>query len=322
MVVCSISSRSNSTCIRDDDDPSPAATSVVSSTVPVDGDSIAPSAVPVDGNSVAAAAPSTDGDSVALPALARAGAGDAGAALKQLLQLLPAVPSEGDSDFAELFAGEAAVSTGLRFFNFKGESLDLRQTPPCDFMRPEGFMQVLAAIWRLRAGGLFWAAPASSSWVWMSRWRTHRTSCRNCHSGGGPAAAVGGRWPGVCGGSGSGRAGVHGSTEEEGVWGGWGGAGERGWGFGGGWGWTGRRGGGWRGGGDRAAVGRRNLCIRGNPNSAYVQGQNALVSRLLLLLELCVRRDLFFIIEQPCTSKMFEYPPLGGIPAEAWEKHP
>jgi hypothetical protein len=116
-------------------------------------------------------------------------------------------------DFVELFAGEAAVSTGLRFLGMSGESLDMRRVPSVNFMDPEGFNTTLRAIWSLREwalvvprsnqrmrfnnateappqtnkhvsrsptspttkeGGLFWAAPPCSTWVWMSRGSTGR----------------------------------------------------------------------------------------------------------------------------------------------------
>ena len=132
-----------------------------------------------------------------------------------------------DMDFVELFAGEAAVSKGMRAFGYCGYTMDLRISLDHDLLSPAGFVQLLANLSRLRPGGVFWAAPPCSTWVFMSR-----------HSTG------------------------------------------------------------------------RNLCVTGNTSSPYVLAQNALVCRLLVALRFCVARGVYFIVEQPHSTVMFEYPPF------------
>jgi hypothetical protein len=52
--------------------------------------------------------------------------------------------------------------------------------------------------------------------------------------------------------------------------------------------------------------------------SAYVASQNALVCRLLLLARLCIARGVYYIIEQPRSSIMFQYAPFASF----LQKHP
>ena len=132
-----------------------------------------------------------------------------------------------DMDFVELFAGEAAVSNGMRMLGFHGWTLDLRISLDHDLLSPAGFVTVLACIARLRPGAVFWAAPPCSTWVFMSR-----------HSTG------------------------------------------------------------------------RDRDLSGNPASPYVQAQNALVCRLLVVLRFCMARGVYWIVEQPHSTVMFEYPPF------------
>ena len=138
--------------------------------------------------------------------------------------------------FVELFAGEANWSCGMRSLSYEGVSIDARRNYAHDFLTPAGFMATLSAVLRIRPGGVFWAGPPCSTWVFMSR-----------HSTG------------------------------------------------------------------------RDKDVRGNwESSPYVASQNALVSRLLVILRLCMARGVYYIIEQPRSSIMFEYPPF----AKFLQKHP
>lgn len=136
-------------------------------------------------------------------------------------------PDERPWDFVEVFAGDQAVSKGLRLVGYTGKSLDLRISETHNVLSATGFLVLLAATMKIREGGLLWAAPPCSTWVFLSR----------------------------------------GSTG-------------------------------------------RNVALGGNPNSPYVQGQNALVKRLILIWRLCVARRVFFVIEQPKSSCMFDYEPM------------
>ncbi len=82
-------------------------------------------------------------------------------ALSELLQQLypHGEPAERDLDFVEVFAGDAAVSQGMRLFGFAGVSLDARYEPDHDVLSRRGFLLLLSLVARLRPGGLLWAAP-------------------------------------------------------------------------------------------------------------------------------------------------------------------
>lgn len=129
-------------------------------------------------------------------------------------------------DYIELFAGDAAVSRGLDLLGLQGWSLDMRHDPKHDFLTPEGFRLALEGVARLRPGGLLWAAPPCSTWVFHAFPRTGR-----------------------------------------------------------------------------------HLCPEGR-DDPYVQAQNALVCRLLLLSAFARSRGAVFIWEQPGRSTMWQYGPL------------
>ncbi len=143
-------------------------------------------------------------------------------------------PPERDLDFVEVFAGDAAVSRGLKLLGFVGWSLDMRYSGAHDLLTAAGFRLLMEGIMRLRPGGLLWAAPPCSSWVWVSSHSTGRA-----------------RSP------------------------------------------------------------------TGNRNSAYVQSQNALVCRLLMLSILARARGCIFIWEQPSSSMMWRFAPMAAFVAEA-----
>ncbi len=149
------------------------------------------------------------------------------AAVADLLRQVFSEEPVQDMDFVELFAWEAAVSYGMRALGYRGWTMDLRISLDHDLLSAAGFLQLLACLARLRPGGVFWAAPPCSTWVFMSR-----------HSTG------------------------------------------------------------------------RDRCVTGNTSSPYVLAQNALVCRLLVALRFCVARGVDFIVEQPHSTVMFEYPPF------------
>ena len=141
-------------------------------------------------------------------------------ALRRLIQQVGDV--ERDFDFVELFAGDGAISTGLEGVGCIGVRVDARRRPEHNFMTPTGFAISLRAVLKLRAGGIFWAAPPCGTWVWVSR----------------------------------------------------------------------------------ASTGRH-IRTEGSSWSACVQ--NALVERLCLLLRVCMYRKVFWAVEQPASSCMWDY---------------
>lgn len=143
-------------------------------------------------------------------------------------------PASRDLDYVEVFAGDAAISRGLALLGYRGWSLDVRAHSSHDLLTPAGFKLLLEGVMRLRPGGLLWAAPPCSTWVYVS-----------LHSTG------------------------------------------------------------------------RDIKVQGKLDSKYVQSQNALVSRLLLLSLLARSRGACFIWEQPHASRMFRYPPVAAFAATA-----
>lgn len=152
------------------------------------------------------------------------------AALMALLQQMYGCGREPDRDltFVEIFAGEAAVSRGMRLLGYAGSTFDMRLSESHDILTPVGFLTVLAAVLRIRPGGVLWAAPPCSTWVFLSRHSTGR------------------------------------NKDPSGNW----------------------------------------------ETSAYVESQNALVCRVLVFVRLCIARGVYYIIEQPRSSCMFEYGPF------------
>lgn len=127
--------------------------------------------------------------------------------------------------FCEEFAGEHAISTGLAAYMYVGKTLDLRIDPHHDFMTRIGYCIVVSAVMSTCEGGIFWAAPPCSTWVWLAR-----------HSTG------------------------------------------------------------------------RHLSWAGHAGNEYVHSQNVLVTRLVHILVLCIKRNVKWIVEQPASSTMFEHP--------------
>ncbi len=78
-------------------------------------------------------------------------------------------------DFGEVFAGEGRVSASLRAEGFVGRSLDVAYSPDHDVLTPVGLLLLLKTALELRTGGVLWAAPPCSTWVFLSRGSTLRT---------------------------------------------------------------------------------------------------------------------------------------------------
>lgn len=140
---------------------------------------------------------------------------------------------EVDRHFAEFFAGDHAITNGLRLMGYSGKEFDVRIDSRHDILTPVGFLTAVAAILSICLGGLCWFAPPCSTWVWMS---SHSTG--------------------------------------------------------------------------------RNVDVSGKQWVPNVVRQNVLVSRLVYLVALCWHRGVHFIIEQPSSSKMFEFPRMKKLLAK------
>ena len=181
------------------------------------------------------------GGGVGVAAATRGGVGvaaaPAGGALQDLLEQLfypSGEPLTRDLDYVEVFAGDCSVSKGLILLGYKGRSLDLRFSREHNVLGRKGFLLLLALVARLRPGGLLWAAPPCSTWVFLALGTT-----------------------------------------------------------------------------------KRNEDPAGDRGNAYVQSQNALVERLLLISAYARARGCAFIWEQPSSTRMFDYPPVASFLASS-----
>ena len=69
----------------------------------------------------------------------------------------------------ELFAGCHAVTNGVREHGFPAISLDVSTVSEMDDITSNvGFLRALTYVLALFPGGLLWAAPPCSSWVWVT----------------------------------------------------------------------------------------------------------------------------------------------------------
>ena len=62
-------------------------------------------------------------------------------------------------EFADFFAGDAAISTGMRLLGFNGCTFDLRTDLNHNLMVPVGFLAALVTCMSIKRGGLVWFAP-------------------------------------------------------------------------------------------------------------------------------------------------------------------
>ena len=134
---------------------------------------------------------------------------------------------EPSLDFAEVFAGTAAASRHLQALGYTGRAVDLAYSQDHDVLAPTGLLLLLQTAFELKPGGVLWAAPPCSSWVFMNL----------------------------------------GSTG-------------------------------------------RHVLVEGNFALRRIVGQSALVERLVLVLELLTLRGVYWILEQPASSYMWQYPAM------------
>ncbi len=88
------------------------------------------------------------------------------------------VPFGETLHFGEVFAGHAAVSRAMQGLGYVGRSLDRSYDPsPQDgynVLNPGGFLLLLSTALDIAPGGVLWAAPPCSTWIWLSRNSTGR----------------------------------------------------------------------------------------------------------------------------------------------------
>lgn len=139
-------------------------------------------------------------------------------------------PPEKLLTFAEGFAGEHAWSRGMQVFGYDGRTFDMRLSELHNFMRPAGFIAMIATVMAMHKGAVLWLGTPCSTWVFMSR-----------HS-------------------------------------------------------TGRR-----------------IDILGNLESPYIRAQNALISRVCYIIVLAMKRGVYWIIEQPDSSIVWQHPLMARV---------
>lgn len=78
----------------------------------------------------------------------------------------------------EMFSGKKAITRATQKLDLRATALDKTYStdPIMDMLTPAGFEHALATVCRVREGGTAWAAPVCSSWVWISRSTSKRTS--------------------------------------------------------------------------------------------------------------------------------------------------
>lgn len=79
-------------------------------------------------------------------------------------------------DSVELFSGAAAISRNVVRLGGQACTFDIRDSPNEDLAKQEGFMLAAQRLLQLRRGGCLWCAPVCSTWVWVGRSQTGRTS--------------------------------------------------------------------------------------------------------------------------------------------------
>lgn len=116
-----------------------------------------------------------DGCRLLLRSLVRIGAPQICLQLVCCAYLSGLVDGTCDLDACELFAGDQAISKGLRRFGLSAFAYEIKHDGVTqDFMSRTGYCLALAAVLRLRPGSLLWMGIVCSSWVWISRSSTGR----------------------------------------------------------------------------------------------------------------------------------------------------
>lgn len=80
--------------------------------------------------------------------------------------------------FQEECSGCGALTAGVREYSFKALRRDKLYHPYFDLLTAIGFLTTLAAVRSLVCGGVYWAAPPCSTWIWLSRSTTGRSLTR------------------------------------------------------------------------------------------------------------------------------------------------
>ena len=79
-------------------------------------------------------------------------------------------------DCVELFAGCHSITNGMRGLDYSAVSLDMATVSEHDDLNTsKGFLRAITYVLGMKPGGLLWAAPPCSSWVWLSRGSTGRS---------------------------------------------------------------------------------------------------------------------------------------------------
>ena len=82
-----------------------------------------------------------------------------------------------DVDALELFAGAGAVTKNLALQGLLAIAYDIGiGGPSMDWNGGQGFITALQLWRRLRRGGFCWLGTVCSTWIYLSRWSTHRTT--------------------------------------------------------------------------------------------------------------------------------------------------
>ena len=90
--------------------------------------------------------------------------------------VISAVGSCVPIDALGMFAGRKVVTRGLRVLGYCAVAFERRDDPQMDFLTPKGFLQATCLALSLRNKGFLLAAPVCSSWVWLSRSVTRRST--------------------------------------------------------------------------------------------------------------------------------------------------
>ena len=77
--------------------------------------------------------------------------------------------------FVEMFAGVGAITSGMRGFGYKGESMDKKFCATDDLLTWCGLLKALWLVSQVQRGGMVWLAPPCGNFVWMSRYTTKRS---------------------------------------------------------------------------------------------------------------------------------------------------
>ena len=98
--------------------------------------------------------------------------------LLQVLDYPPPLQETCDLHSLELFAGKAEISHACSRLGFKSVAYDKSYSDTLinDLVATIGFKRAMELAARVRPHGMVWAAPVCSSWVWISRSGSGRSS--------------------------------------------------------------------------------------------------------------------------------------------------